>query len=1203
MFIRLNHNNLDELPCRSSFIEPTILENKLYILPCDVHDFHVWKYGKKKTVINVFGALPNGEKIYLKIMNPPIFFDIDWTENSEQLLIYMKNDDSFRDIKFKCSKITGKHFMYYEKDPVEFIRIFTDTTQERRKLIDEMERRDIKTYSNDTSKYYRKFTRENGINLANWIKVKKYNIIKTTPFPFIECEYENMESVIKNTITPSAKELKELKDKCPNDKLLLITFDIETYTPELDMEVPEIEFKKDENKIFMIGLTLHWKDSKTSLCRICICTQEIKYMQFDDDDLEDWIFIKCDDEISLLQSFITVLKKFQPDIITGFNDMAFDWPFIIYRMDKFNLLPEFYNISPIAKKFPGLQGFWRFSINKSLKVKISAEREHAVFYPIIPGMVPLDVRVAFMKLMPRSERTNLNFFLKKMGLQSKLDVAAFEMFKYFRENNAKMMYKVAKYCLVDAFRCQELLIKRGLLQEYKNIASISYTSFFDAIMYANGSKVCNLVWHNAIKHNYICSNRTNEKQSIQYPGGYVFPPVKGIERDIPIVGLDFASLYPSLIMTYNFSPEKFIATAQKAAKYETTNVNFGSSLGSIIGWFVKHKNKEEDIGIFPSILIELFKTRKVLKKQLVELKNKIEKHIQNKEFEKADQLEFDRNLIDSRQLAIKVYMNTFYGETGNTISPLFLLPLAGGITTKGQQNIKFVRDIVESKNFIVKYGDTDSVYVGCNPKTFKDIIEKYEENPNSETYLQACSDKVMRTKQIVKSLLEEINAKLIADNGSHYLRLDYEEVLYPVVFLGKKKYFGIPHHEIPAFSDYQPFLRGIEIVKQGQAEISKKIGKKIISESLRLIEPHKHRPQMVEIVEQVIADSIQSKEWRIEDFEIVATYKPHKKCISNNKFMERMKIMKKQEIDDGVPFQNRIYNIPEPNEKFRFIIVKKQTQYNIKGCKIIQQTSDKMEFSNVVKNKNIQWDIEYYLIHYVAGICARFINYQFEGKNDIEMQSNAKKYIERKIKEYFIEENESTKYKKLYSSYMKQNKETKIGKLLVTYFEKYQMQKFKPELLVNTAKNLMIRRKYYDFENVYRELISQNRNIKKWIRWLSGENRSRWSEKYYHAHPHLQGVFRERAPDKLYEHFDELMIDCAHEIIENVELLELYGDFEKIRKSILLHREGNPIKLNIDSATIEITLYIALKHEELIQLAMEQARVETFITYLKTKLA
>jgi len=52
------------------------------------------------------------------------------------------------------------------------------------------------------------------------------------------------------------------------------------------------------------------------------------------------------------------------------------------------------------------------------------------------------------------------------------------------------------------------------------------------------------------------------------------------------------------------------------------------------------------------------------------------------------ELEFQTTLLNCKQLAIKVFMNTFYGETGNQKSPLFDVLISGGTTTLGQKYIK-----------------------------------------------------------------------------------------------------------------------------------------------------------------------------------------------------------------------------------------------------------------------------------------------------------------------------------------------------------------------------------------------------------------------------------------------------------------------------------------------------------------------------------
>ena len=67
----------------------------------------------------------------------------------------------------------------------------------------------------------------------------------------------------------------------------------------------------------------------------------------------------------------------------------------------------------------------------------------------------------------------------------------------------------------------------------------------------------------------------------------------------------------------------------------------------------------------------------------------------------------------------------------------------------------------------------------------------------------------------MKKLCNEVNNFLKLKTRSDYLKMAYEKVLFPVVFTGKKKYFGIDHEKTPNFEPREPFIRGIDTVKQG----------------------------------------------------------------------------------------------------------------------------------------------------------------------------------------------------------------------------------------------------------------------------------------------------------------------------------------------------------------------------------------------------
>ena len=123
----------------------------------------------------------------------------------------------------------------------------------------------------------------------------------------------------------------------------------------------------------------------------------------------------------------------------------------------------------------------------------------------------------------------------------------------------------------------------------------------------------------------VCENIEKGK----YPDAYVFLPKKGIETKRPVTGLNFASLYPSLIMTYNLSPEKFILSSKDAdiaRKNGNTlhEISFPFNKRDIHAWCVRHDNQLEKKGLYPTVLENLFNKRVELKTRLVSLGKKKE---------------------------------------------------------------------------------------------------------------------------------------------------------------------------------------------------------------------------------------------------------------------------------------------------------------------------------------------------------------------------------------------------------------------------------------------------------------------------------------------------------------------------------------------------------------------------------------------------
>ncbi|GET51198.1 DNA polymerase family B-domain-containing protein [Rhizophagus irregularis DAOM 181602=DAOM 197198] len=585
------------------------------------------------------------------------------------------------------------------------------------------------------------------------------------------------------------------------------------------------------------------------------------------------------------------------------------------------------------------------------------------------------------KALPRSEvekEGSLKFFLQKCGLDAKVDMPYNKMWKTYSEakkdpspSTARKMREVAYYCIIDALRCQELLVKLSQINEYREVASIAYVSLFDSHYRANGMKVRNLLGAYAFKHDMLFSARIPEKvEKGKYPGAYVFPPKKGIETKRPVTGLDFRSLYPSLIMAYNLSPEKFIFNPEEAVIIKKNGnslheISFPFNKRTIQAWCVRHDNRSEKKGLYPTVLEELFAMRQELKAQLASLGKKKDqlgkiissvkekgKRIPEKLDLEYKSLCFEYDCLNSKQKAVKLFMNTFYGEAGNPLSSIFLRALAGGTTSAGKYNIKLVAEYVEKKGFGTKYGDTDSLYLTCPDKYFEKCDEAFSRKELSkEAYW---TEMVKITMDVMKKLRDQINAYLRIKSGTSYLKMAYEEVLFPVCFTGKKKYFGVGHEDVVNFKPKTLFMKGIETVKQGKSQLLKFIGEKIMREAMDI----NNTRSIHDIVEATLREA-QNKEWDFNDFIVMGTWKPKKKNLCNNRFMERMRERNKR--------------IPDPGERFSYVVVKGPRLRNEKGRLIPVRVGDYMEYADIAKEKNMEIDINYYL-GTTVGMCARFIN-------------------------------------------------------------------------------------------------------------------------------------------------------------------------------------------------------------------------------------
>jgi len=1136
---KITFDQLDIIPKRSDFVDPFI--NKLIgsvlrhnannpnnrkpiiFMPNTVHSIEQKYNNAYSYILRIFGVLPCGSKACVILRNFNIYFDIMVPTgiNAEEFKGIIKNnfiENSARYNKIEDIKLFKFHGFQTNKRP--YIRIYFNTTYDRKIALDLIKKLPEKyeTTADDSgvhvskNYYYLKLARENKFSTANWNIFYNYtqvNAVKNCKYCF-EVDIKDYVKVDKEKRIAYSDPKHFLYDSYINDKVMYGMWDIETYKKSEGIPKPG---DKDYN-IFMISAAFSWQFTDKPMLKVLVVDKPTDTHENID------LIIECRNERELLKAHIEVLHRMAPDIIGGFYSSNFDWPIVHDKMQVHGLVKLFIDkISSLPTELIFRGGNYKY-ISSKPKIKIGADFNFPTAFVLnLPGILDTDIMPVFLQLYPNMEArrgASLNYFLEANSLGSKEDMPYKTLFKIYetacldldensdeKKQNLKDMALASNYCMVDSIKLLQLVVKRAIVSEKRELANLSDVTLYDAFYTANSMKVINIIGAFCFKNDVAFSSsyiNKSKSEKDHFPGGFVFPPVKGLNNKFPITGLDFSSLYPSLMMAYNLSPDKLVKTKKEADelikkgynvyRIKPFQVERGEKKGTtgnqkimVDGWTVRHNgiitnedkhivirydkhvniafenqtklftytvnvddiddkeeanfikelNKKqikfkrtvsykeirgreklpgEKMGICPAILIKLNDKRKPFKKQKVDLEKQVEElkirynknPIPHEEYEQIlRQLEFDLNKTDSKQKAIKVLANTFYGAIAKYTTSIYSIVISGSITCAGQGEIKKINNYTKKYEFNTEYGDTDSLYMTCPPKVYALEINEYEEDMkklaleyegvNDLALPQTTKEieykdariklrekywtKLVQTTMVVMSkLTEKVNDYLIKTTGARQLSMAYEEVGFPCVMCGKKKYFMTPHIDLVNFNA-SPMVKGIDIVKQGQAKIVKELGYKFINEVLSL----KNEREIINIMDDYLDEFFTTKQDPML-FVKTSRYKQNKN-VAVNTFVERMIKLANEHKNT---MMGKLYAPPEVGDKFETIIVVKNEKYMLDGRKTTYKVGDRMEYVSVYNASQntanpMAIDMQYYLTN-VSGVFSRFICYHEDFQPD-----------------------------------------------------------------------------------------------------------------------------------------------------------------------------------------------------------------------------
>jgi DNA polymerase elongation subunit (family B) len=263
--------------------------------------------------------------------------------------------------------------------------------------------------------------------------------------------------------------------------------------------------------------------------------------------------------------------------------------------------------------------------------------------------------------------------------QAKDDVGPKEIFAY-QMQGPKERAIVAKYCIKDCSLVNLLINKLEVVTKNMEMANVCYVPLSYLFTRGQGIKLFSLCLKEFREQGYIFpvikvkkdADGNLEKED-SYEGAIVFDPVPQIDYEANTTK-DYASLYPSAIMHKNMSHETEVTDPDYDNLEGITyyNSSFKESDGSTK--YVRFAKIGNKLGVIPTILSNLLKERKLVKKLMKNEKNP-----------------FKYKILDAKQLAVKITANSLYGQLGAGTSPVANRNIAACTTSTGREMLLFAK--------------------------------------------------------------------------------------------------------------------------------------------------------------------------------------------------------------------------------------------------------------------------------------------------------------------------------------------------------------------------------------------------------------------------------------------------------------------------------------------------------------------------------
>ncbi len=444
----------------------------------------------------------------------------------------------------------------------------------------------------------------------------------------------------------------------PLEDLRIMAFDIEAYNPRGSPE-------PSRDPVIIIGLSVRDRDVE-------ILTAEDR------------------SDRALIYRFVKRIQEIDPDIIVGYNQNRFDWP---YLMERSRIHGIRLDVGRKQGAQPQTSAYGHISIHGRLNVDLYDYAEE------ISGVKikSLEEVADYLGVMPKEKRVLIDWW---------------RIAEYW--DDPEKRETLIAYTRDDVI--STILLADKLLPFGAQLSQVSGLPLDQVMAASVGFRLEWRLIREARKLNELVPNRIQRGEET-YAGAVVLKPKPGIHEWIAV--LDFSSMYPNIMIKYNVGPDTLVEPGKAV---DPDSVYIAPDVG--------HRFRKEPPGFFKTVLEKFLAMRKSVREEMKRIPRDTPLY----------------RILDERQKAIKLLANACYGYLGWTAARWYCRECAESVTAWGRHTILTAISIARSLGLEVIYGDTDSLFVNYDEEKVKEFIRRVEDELGFEIKLEKIYKRVFFTE-------------------------------------------------------------------------------------------------------------------------------------------------------------------------------------------------------------------------------------------------------------------------------------------------------------------------------------------------------------------------------------------------------------------------------------------------------------------------